>query len=119
MDARYDIRADPAQGMIHIRMGGFFSEADVQSFAASYRAELRHVAHPSQLTLVDIRDMKIQAQDIVAAFGAVMASPDIRSRKLAFLCGSTLARLQAQRLTDRDGVAFFDDMAAAEAWLLA
>ena len=63
--------------------------------------------------------LEAQAQDVVAAFGSVMAAPDIRSRKLAFLCGSTLARLQAQRLTDREGVAFFDDAAAAEAWLLA
>ena len=119
MDAQYEIRADPARGMIRVHMGGFFDQSDVQSFAADYRAELRLVAHPGQLTLVDIRDMKIQAQDVVAAFGSVMAAPDIRSRKLAFLCGSTLARLQAQRLTDREGVAFFDDAAAAEAWLLA
>ena len=47
-----------------------------------------------------------------------MASPDIRSRKLAFVCASNLARLQAQRLTDREEVRFFDDAGAAEAWLM-
>ena len=33
------------------------------------------------------------------------------------MTSATLARLQARRLTSRDGVAYFDDMAAARAWL--
>ncbi len=118
MDAHYEIDADPPRGMIRVRLAGFFEAEDVRSFALRYREELARVPGTGHLTLADIRAMKIQAQDIVAAFSQFMALPDIRSRKLAFVCASNLARLQAQRLTDREEVRFFDDAGAAEAWLM-
>lgn len=119
MDARYEITPYIAQNMVRIKMGGFFGQQDVQGFAATYRDALSNLQAPGHLTLVDITAMKIQAQDIVGGFAALLASPDIRSRKLAFVCSSSLARLQAQRLTDREGVEFFDRVDDAEAWLLA
>ncbi len=118
MDADFDIRPDPRHNMIRVRMAGFFDQDHVRHFAAAYRSALAGLTAPGHLTLVDIKAMKIQAQDIVTAFSALLAAPDVRSHKLAFLCGSTLARLQAQRLTDRDGVRFFDDPVSAERWLL-
>ncbi len=118
MDASFSIDPDPRLNLMRVRMTGFFSPADVQSFSAAYRAGLMTL-RPNQLTIVDITEMKIQAQDIVGAFAGLMATPEIRSRKLAFVCGSTLARLQAQRLTDRPGVEFFRTVEDAEAWLFA
>ncbi|MEA3543566.1 MAG: STAS/SEC14 domain-containing protein [Pseudomonadota bacterium] len=118
MDAHYEIDADPSRGMIRVRLSGFFGIEDVRSFGMRYREELARLPGPGHLTLADIRAMKIQAQDIVTAFSRFMASPDTRSRKLAFVCASNLARLQAQRLTDRAEVRFFNDANAAEAWLM-
>ncbi|WP_156358368.1 hypothetical protein [Sphingobium sp. Leaf26] len=119
MDVDFDIVPDPRHNMMRVRMTGFFDQEQVRQFAAAYRSALAGLTSPGHLTLVDITAMKIQAQDVVAAFSGLLAAPDVRSRKLAFLCGSTLARLQAQRLTDRDGVCFFEDPVAAERWLLA
>lgn len=118
MDANFSIDPEPRLNLMRVRMSGFFSGADVGAFSTAYRAGLATL-QPNQLTLVDITEMKIQAQDIVGAFASMLATPEIRSRKLAFVCGSTLARLQAQRLTDRPGVEFFRTVEDAEAWLFA
>jgi len=119
MDAQYEITPYIAQNMVRIKMRGFFGQQDVQGFAAAYREALSNLQAPGHLTLVDITAMKIQAQDIVGGFAGLLASPDIRSRKLAFVCSSSLARLQAQRLTNREGVEFFEDAKDAETWLKA
>ena len=118
MDAKFDCVADPRRNLMRVKMAGFFSEEDVQRFAAAYRSLLPQLDAPGHLTLVDIRQMQIQPQSVVGAFSTLLASPDVRSQRLAFVCSSTLARLQAQRLTDRAGVRFFEDEAEAETWLL-
>ncbi|MCE7798129.1 hypothetical protein LWE61_16425 [Sphingobium sufflavum] len=63
--------------------------------------------------MVEITGMSIQSQDIGQPFSAFMAMPGIRSRKLAFVCGTGLSRLPASRLTDRDSVDFFTNIADA------
>ncbi|WP_311270269.1 hypothetical protein [Sphingobium sp. WCS2017Hpa-17] len=117
MDATYTVTPDKSRNLARVKMAGFFDQKEVQEFAATYRQVLAHLKAPGHLTLVDIVGMKIQAQDIVGSFAALLASPDVRSKKLAFVCSSSLSRLQAQRLTDRQGVEFFDRVDDAEAWL--
>lgn len=119
MDVFYEIEAEPRHNLMRVRMAGFFEEEDVRAFATLYREKRQALDAADHLTLANICDMKIQAQDIVAAFRTFMAMPDIASRKLAFVSSSTLARLQAQRLTEREEVRFFDNEAAARDWLLA
>lgn len=117
MEASYSVTPDKSRNLVRVKMAGFFDQEGVQEFAATYRQVLSHLKAPGHLTLVDITGMNIQAQDIAGAFAALLASPDVRSRRLAFVCSSSLARLQAQRLTDREGVEFFDRMGDAEDWL--
>ena len=117
MEASYSITPDKSRNLARVKMAGFFTERDVQEFAATYRQVLTYLKAPGHLTLVDITQMSIQSQDIVGAFAALLASPDVRSSKLAFITSSSLSRLQAQRLTDREGVEFFDRMDSAEDWL--
>ncbi|HUD95407.1 hypothetical protein [Sphingobium sp.] len=117
MDATFNFLVDVRRNLMRVNMAGFFSEDDVQRFANEYRSNLSKLNAPGHLTLVDIKQMKIQAQSVVNGFSSLLASPDVRSRRLAFICSSTLARLQAQRLTDREDVEFFDDEAKAERWL--
>jgi len=118
VDAVFAIHADIQHNLMRVEMSGFFDEADVHRFSARYREMLLKLRAPGHLTLVDIRNMKIQPQAVVEAFSSLLASADVRSRRLAFVCNSTLARLQAQRLTDREGVKFFDNEADAETWIL-
>jgi len=118
MDAKFNFITDVRHNLVRVEMAGFFCDEDVRRFAADYRSQLTQLNVPGHLTLVNIRQMKIQPQSVVGAFSSLLASPDVRSRRLAFVCSSTLARLQAQRLTDRDDVRFFEDDAEAEKWLL-
>ncbi|MFZ2996194.1 hypothetical protein [Sphingobium sp.] len=119
MKANYQITPDRSLNLMRVQMEGFFNGDDVQRFAADYREALSKIRSPGHLTMLDIIGMKIQAQDVAGGFTALLASPDVRSRKLAFVCGSSLARLQAQRIADRDGVEFFENAKEAEAWLFA
>jgi hypothetical protein len=118
--ADFSIAVDTQRSLVRIVMSGFFEAEDIARFMHA-----RDVAHrqllsaPNQhLTLVDIREMQIQAQDSVAAFQRVLANPVMKSRRLAFVVARSLARLQAQRAADRRDAAYFSDPAEAERWLL-
>ena len=119
MNAEFSVLVDRRRGALRVSMGGFFVPADVARFAEEVQRKLDQLGLPpnAHLMLCDVRRMKIQAQDIVAAFGQIVGNPRYRSKRLAFVTGSSLARLQAQRLPAREGVAYFSDPAAAEAWL--
>lgn len=119
MKAEYAIVIDRPHGALHVSMGGFFTQADVEAFLLEVYAKLDALGLPqnAHLMLCDVREMKIQTQKIVGAFSQVVGNPRSRSKRLAFVTGSSLSRLQARRLTQREGVAYFSDMAEARGWL--
>lgn len=120
MSATFSVTCDPDRDLIRISMSGFFTPADVAAFF-----EARRLAHArlrcgpnAHLTLNDVRGMKIQPSESVAAFGDLLSEPAYHSRRLAFVIAPTLARGQlARALTGRDA-RFFEDTREAEAWLL-
>lgn len=120
MQAHYSIEPDRRHGMIRVTMAGFYNQDDIAAFVAALREGLIKLgtAPNGHIMLCDVRGMKIQTQEIVAAFGNVVGSPLLRSKRLAFVTGSSLSRLQTRRLTTRRGVEFFGDLASAEKWLL-
>lgn len=120
MTARYTILVEPTRDLVRITMSGFFTPDDVARFMGD-----RDVAHarlrcaPNQhVTINDLRGMKIQSQESVAAFNALLSSPRHRSRRLAFVIGTTLARMQLLRVVGNRSVRFFDDPRTAEAWVM-
>jgi hypothetical protein len=119
MSAEYTIEVESRRNLVRIRMGGFFTPEDIQGFL-----DVRRVAHreltcgPNEhLTINDIRDMKIQSQDMVDAFRDLLADPAYRSRRLAFVVGPTLARPQVVRALANRHARIFEDFWSAEAWL--
>lgn len=121
MEAIYKVEADPATNMIRHYLAGFFEPIDVENYvAARNAAHAQLTSAPNQhVTLVDVRDMKIQQQDIVKTFGAVLADPRYHSRKLAFVVALSLARMQLLRATGSRSAQYFSTIEEAEAWLLA
>jgi hypothetical protein len=120
MSARFSFTIDRRLGLIRIAMAGLFEPADVARFT-----EARAAAHaelgwaPNQhLTLNDIRAIKIQPQQTVAAFHDLLAGRAHRSRRLAFVASPTLARNQLMRALAGRHRRCFGDVADAEAWLL-
>lgn len=119
MDARFSFEVDPSRDLVRIVMSGLFGLEDIAAFLEARRQAHRRLqcAPNAHLTLNDVRTLKIQPQETVAAFREMLAAPDYRSRRLAFVAGPTLARKQLLRaLGDRDARCF-DDPVAAEAWL--
>ena len=119
MQASWSIDVDPARSVVRITLRGFFTPADVIAFEAD-----RDVAHarlrcpPNQhLTFTDVREMKIQPQDTVQAFQALLANKRAHSRKIAFLTASSLARMQLLRAAESRTARMFTDPVEAERWL--
>lgn len=116
----FKIEDEKSSCLIRLTMGGFF---DSDTIARMKQQLVRAIATlpcipNGHVTLCDIREMNIQSQERVDDFSRLVGSSDIRSRRLAFVTAASLARLQARRLTDRDGVEFFSDPAVALEWLL-
>lgn len=121
MSADYSIEVEPNRDLVRIRMGGFFTPEDIAAFL-----EARRIAHHEltcganqHLTINDIRDMKIQSQEMVDAFRDLLADTTYRSRRLAFVVGPTLARTQLVRALDGRNARCFEDFWKAETWLFA
>jgi len=119
MNANFTIDVEPERDLVRITLGGFFTAADVNDFlAVRDKAHHRLTCGPNQhLTLADVREMRIQPQEAVGRFGAMLADPRQRSRKLAFVFASTLARGQLMRAAEGRHARFFTDMDEAKAWL--
>ena len=121
MNAEFSFEVDPERDLVRIRMAGFFRPGDIADFL-----EARRVAHEklscapnAHLTINDIRGMDIQSHEIVDSFREMLAAPEFRSRRLAFVVGYTLARSQVIRAIESRKARWFDDPAKAEAWLFA
>jgi hypothetical protein len=121
MSAHFTIDVDPARDLVRIAMSGLFETADIESFLEARRqAHARLVCPPNcHVTLYDLRDMKIQPQDSVAAFRQMLSDPQYRSRRLAFVVAPTLAKMQLLRAIGGRDARFFEHPAEAEAWLFA
>ena len=120
--ASFTIEIDPARDLVRIRLSGFFSVDDVGRFQAELLVAHRRLGcgrKGGPLTINDISDMAIQSQDVVARWSAFLADPAHRSRRLAFVVGSTLARMQLQRVIGGRDAKVFTAADDAEQWLFA
>jgi len=122
MPATFTIAVDAPRHLIAITMSGFFLSEDVEAYAIALRkAHGLLTCPPNQhLTLADTVGMRIQTREVIEAFARQVRDPVLRSRRLAFVVGTSLARQQVRRLPDpeREGVGYFDDRSAAEEWLM-
>lgn len=119
MKACFDVVADPAAGSIRLRLAVFFTEADIAVFrealAAGYAKLGPALSHHT--TLIDLREIDVQAQASVTDLAGVVADPRYMGRRLAIATGMSLSRSQARRALAGRDAAFFSDLSRAEAWL--
>jgi hypothetical protein len=121
MAAHFTVRAEPSRDLIRITMSGFFNADDVQAFYEERAAQhARLTCGPNQhVTLNDVSAMKVQSQEVVAAFQDLLADAAYRSRRLAFVVDRTLARSQLMRALNGRTAKCFENRAEAEQWLFA
>ena len=102
-------------------MSGFYEAADIAAFVEARKkahAELG-MAPNAHMTLNDLREMKVQSQDTVRAFQAILTAPEYRSRKLAFVVDRNLAAMQLERTLVARAAHIFTDVASAVRYLFA
>jgi hypothetical protein len=121
MTAQFSVRAEPSRDLIRISMSGFFTPDDIRAFYEARAIEHRRLTcGPNQhLTLNDLSQMKVQSQDVVAAFQSLLGDPAYKSRKLAFVVDRTLARSQLMRALNGRDAKCFENRRDAETWLFA
>lgn len=121
MDAEFTIDVVPAQDLVRISMTGFFEARDISQFCQDMKLAHEKLTCGRNLhrTLVDIRGMHIQSQDAVALFGKVLIDAQYIARQLAVVVSRSLVQKQMQRAAAERDARYFDDLEAAELWLLA
>jgi len=120
MQAAFSITVDVPRSLVRIHMSGFFASGDISRFVdARDQAHNLLKCRPNEhLTLVDIRDMDIQAQDSVARFQIVLANTSKVSKRIAFIVAQSLSRMQIKRAAHNRDAGYFSDISEAELWLL-
>ena len=121
MAGTFSFRIDRSRNLVRIKMAGFYTLEDIRAFLHARRKahETLTCAPNAHLTLNDIRGMAGQPAETVDAFTEMLADPEYRSRRLAFVVGPNLARTQVLRALANRAGRCFTDPAEAEAWLLA
>jgi hypothetical protein len=119
MSAEFSIDVDPSRDLVRIAMSGFFTHDDIRAFyEARAEAHKQLRCGPNQhLTINDLRGMKVQSADVVAAFQKMLADSAYHSRRLAFVVTPTLARSQLMRAAAGRRPRCFASMLLAEAWI--
>lgn len=119
----FEIQTNKADRTIFLRMSGVLSMAEAHACAAAKEAAVERLGPPydAHSTLVDIRDLRLQPQEIFAIFTNFVATTKHKSRRIAIVGGEGTARMQfrrvAERMPLRDGMRLFTRMEDARDWL--
>ena len=119
MSEKFRFEIDPARGLVRITMSGFYEPEDIAGFVEARKKahDALGLAPNAHVTLNDLRDMKVQSQETVRAFQAILTAPEYRSRKLAFVVDRNLAAMQLERTLVARDAKIFTDIASAERYL--
>ena len=119
----FEIKTSPTDRIIHVRMIGGFTMAGARACAAAKEAAVDRLGPPydDHTSLVDIRELRIQPQEIFAIFTDFVAATKHKSRRIAIVGGEGTARMQFRRVAERnplrDNMRFFTAVRDARDWL--
>jgi hypothetical protein len=118
----YEVQTNHADGLIFLRMSGVLSIEEAHIIAAAKEAAVESLGPPYRhSTLLDVRDLRLQPQEIFAIFTNFVATTRHKSRKIAIVAGEGTARMQFRRVAERaplrDDMRFFTIVAEARDWL--
>ena len=120
----FEIETNQADRIIFIRMSGVFAVDEAHACAAAKEAAVDSLGPPydDHSSLVDIRDLRLQPQEIFAVFTNFVATTKHKSRRIAIVGGEGTARMQFRRVAERaplrDHMRFFTDTDEARDWLV-
>jgi hypothetical protein len=99
-----------------------FTMDGARECAAAKEAAVDSLGPPyAHSTLLDVRDFRVQPQDIFAVFTNFVATTRRKSSRIAIVGGEGTARMQFRRVAEReplrDGIRFFTAVDEARDWL--
>jgi hypothetical protein len=119
----FEIETNHADRIIFLRMHGAFTLDSARECAAAKEAAVESLGPPyAHSSLLDVRDFRVQPQDIFTVFTNFVATTKHKSRLIAIVAGDGTARMQFRRIAERqplrDGIRFFTGIEEAKEWLL-
>jgi hypothetical protein len=118
----FSIEFDASRSLVRAKMWGFMDVTEVAEFSRQEQQAVADAGLQSGqfLLLVNTEGAIIQPQEVVAAFADIVANSPLKAKRIAVVRGSSLTRMQTQRiLMIRDNAAIFADLSEAEKWLFA
>jgi hypothetical protein len=118
----FEIQTNRVDGVIFLRIAGALTVDDARACAAAKEAAVDSLGTPYvHSTLVDIRELRVQPQEVFAIFTDFVAMTRHKSRKIAIVGGEGTARMQFRRIAERqplrDEMRFFTVVSEARRWL--
>lgn len=118
----FEVRTDHNKRLIYLRMSGVLAVDEALACAAAKEAAVGSLGPPYvHSTLVDIRGLRLQPQEIFAIFTNFVATTEYKSRKIAIVAGEGTARMQFRRVAERaplrGDMRIFTGASEARAWL--
>jgi len=119
----FEIETNHADRIIFLRIAGGLSIEEAHACAAAKEAAVESLGLPydDHSTLVDIRDLRLQTQEVFGIFTTFVATTKYKSRKIAIVAGEGTARMQFRRVAERaplrDDMRFFTLLGEARRWL--
>jgi hypothetical protein len=118
----FRIELDAPNALVRATMWGFMDVAEVAEFSRQEQKAVMDMGYGSGefLLLINTEGAVIQSQEVVTAFMDIVANSPLKAKRIAVVRGSSLTRMQTQRiLMIRDNAAIFAEASEAEDWLLA
>lgn len=109
-------------GVLHVQTSGFWTVEDANAYMTELRerAESLRRSQGYAMVVVDGRDSAVQSAEVMARVANIqevlIAAPRDRA---AYVVESSLAKMQAQRLSTTDQLKVFISPDAARTWVLA
>jgi hypothetical protein len=118
----FEIETNSKDRMIFLRMAGVLSVDEARACAAAKEAAVDSLGAPfDHCTLVDVRDLRLQPQEVFAIFTSFVAATEHKSRRIAIVGGEGTARMQFRRVAERaplrNDMRFFTAFDEARDWL--
>jgi hypothetical protein len=119
-DAPFEIHVDEAAGIVRTVLRGFWTLEDLAAFGRGMFAAVGRVAprHAVFALMSDSSAFKIQSAEVGEAFAKMMDQGNrAHAGPTAIVVGTTLNKLQAERLFTDPRVRVFIEAADAQAWV--
>lgn len=116
----YKITKDARNHILHITLSGFLAPEEVEAFAREEQKAVKDLGFSSghYSVLVDTRNLKLQAQNVIARLLEFSENSPLRAEKIAIVVGDSVSRMQARRWGNSTRAGIFSTDKEATDWLI-